>query len=531
MTDEEYRIENERKAQLRAERQVIVRQQRQEENDLEFLSYEDPSLYKALMEKRAIENAAITAANPPTDFGTLAGPNNAFQSGQTRMNFIESQRDRPVSSNDPIAKTVGGGEYGMGVGDFIGGGFVDALDGWKYLKGTSQRNRDARALLTQELVDEGYSTGSMDFYKEFTKRLPEPEGSGEALFDVGVGAVEGITLGAAKAVTTPLKFIVKGGAARFLKGLSAKLTTRAAPSGRGALPTANTAVEQAVRQDYSASGVLPQTDQGITAFHGSPYKFKKFDSSKIGSGEGAQVYGRGLYFGEAEGTGKTYRDQLSGGSTSAARRTLEAADGDVDRAIEETQEKLYRLQERNAAGVFDDDQRMFNMQKQIGEGKLDQLREYKDSGRFNSGSLYEVKIDADPNDFLNYDLPVDKQPKKLAEAIKAIAETQSIPVLNQFGESASFGSFLDALTDKIGAKNATQAFTDAGIPGTKYLDQNSRSVGKGTRNFVVFDDRLVRIVKNYGIAGAATMLGVTTLDVERAMAEGLLGDGDGQGGS
>ena len=127
-------------------------------------------------------------------------------------------------------------------------------------------------------------------------------------------------------------------------------------------------------------------------------------------------------------------------------------------------------------------------------------------------------------------MPIGQQPKKLAEAIKAIAETQNIPVLNQFGESASFGSFLDALTDKIGAKNATQAFMDAGIPGTKYLDQGSRSVGKGTRNYVVFDDRLVRIVKNYGIAGAATMLGVTTLDVERAMAQGL-GDGDGQGGS
>jgi hypothetical protein len=32
-----------------------------------------------------------------------------------------------------------------------------------------------------------------------------------------------------------------------------------------------------------------------------------------------------------------------------------------------------------------------------------------------------------------------------------------------------------------------------GIPGIKYLDQGSRSSGEGSRNFVVFDDKLVRI--------------------------------------
>ena len=30
---------------------------------------------------------------------------------------------------------------------------------------------------------------------------------------------------------------------------------------------------------------------GLTVWHGSPYKFNKFDASKIGTGEGAQAYG------------------------------------------------------------------------------------------------------------------------------------------------------------------------------------------------------------------------------------------------
>ena len=42
-----------------------------------------------------------------------------------------------------------------------------------------------------------------------------------------------------------------------------------------------------------------------------------------------------------------------------------------------------------------------------------------------------------------------------------------------------------------------------GIPGIKYLDGASRSAGQGSRNYVVFDDKLISIVKKYGIA--ATM--------------------------
>jgi hypothetical protein len=61
---------------------------------------------------------------------------------------------------------------------------------------------------------------------------------------------------------------------------------------------------------------------------------------------------------------------------------------------------------------------------------------------------------------------------------------------------------------------------EAGIPGIKFLDQGSRNVGAGTRNYVVFDDKLISIVRKYGIAGAAAMLGASAVDVEEAMARG-----------
>ena len=48
---------------------------------------------------------------------------------------------------------------------------------------------------------------------------------------------------------------------------------------------------------------------------------------------------------------------------------------------------------------------------------------------------------------------------------------------------------------------ATDVLRQAGIPGIKYLDQGSRAGGKGTYNYVVFDDKLIDIIKKYGIAG------------------------------
>jgi len=55
----------------------------------------------------------------------------------------------------------------------------------------------------------------------------------------------------------------------------------------------------------------PAEETGIDAYHGSPHGFEQFDSSKIGTGEGAQAYGHGLYFAEHEPIARGYRDNLS----------------------------------------------------------------------------------------------------------------------------------------------------------------------------------------------------------------------------
>jgi len=50
--------------------------------------------------------------------------------------------------------------------------------------------------------------------------------------------------------------------------------------------------QQMVEAGLNIAGVAPI---GMTVWHGSPHKFDKFDICKIGTGEGAQAYGHGLY--------------------------------------------------------------------------------------------------------------------------------------------------------------------------------------------------------------------------------------------
>ena len=47
---------------------------------------------------------------------------------------------------------------------------------------------------------------------------------------------------------------------------------------------------------------------GLTAYHGTPHTIKgKFDISKVGTGEGSQAYGHGMYFAENPSVAETYK--------------------------------------------------------------------------------------------------------------------------------------------------------------------------------------------------------------------------------
>jgi hypothetical protein len=241
---------------------------------------------------------------------------------------------------------------------------------------------------------------------------------------------------------------------------------------------------------------------GIRAYHGSPHEFEKFSMEKIGSGEGAQAYGHGLYFAEQEGTAKSYRDQLSqfghasempeemsksilldnkvvSGATPSNQLTpLERAalskhyaGGIQAHAIRDVEDSLKYLTPGTPA-------------HQLEQETLDALKSTDLTGRVKpfEGRMYEVNIKADPAHFLDWDAPLSQQ----SEAIQKLFPVQAdgrvhLPNGERVTPERLRGETLyRALSESgLGPEGASAKLTEAGIPGIKYLDQGSRASAGG----------------------------------------------------
>jgi hypothetical protein len=100
---------------------------------------------------------------------------------------------------------------------------------------------------------------------------------------------------------------------KFFEAAGPAMVAAASPvaaEGKVATKAAGEALETILgrAEQWATPEVKPQ---GILAYHGSPYDFEKFDTSKIGTGEGAQAYGHGLYFAGNEGVATQYRNKLA----------------------------------------------------------------------------------------------------------------------------------------------------------------------------------------------------------------------------
>ena len=76
------------------------------------------------------------------------------------------------------------------------------------------------------------------------------------------------------------------------------------------------------------------------AYHGSPHRFDRFDSSHMGSGEGAQVYGWGHYFASNKEVSEWYRKKLT---EKTADFYIDGEKIDIDREEEIPMQEFYFL--------------------------------------------------------------------------------------------------------------------------------------------------------------------------------------------
>jgi hypothetical protein len=203
----------------------------------------------------------------------------------------------------------------------------------------------------------------------------------------------------------------------------------------------------------------------IDVYHGSPHRFEEFDASKIGTGEGAQVYGRGLYFAENPDVAKQYK---------------KASDLTPEELEKQLKYALYKAETSNDPLVRDAFKNAAAQLKQSG-GK--------------QGSLYTADLpDEMVDQMVDWDKPLKDQPKILDAVFKS-GLRHSLYRVHGYKKLEDFTG--GDLVNIVGNQpTGIKRLQELGIPGVKYLDAGSRS-GEGTRNFVVFpgEEKKVKILK------------------------------------
>ena len=269
-----------------------------------------------------------------------------------------------------------------------------------------------------------------------------------------------------------------------------------------------------------------------TAWHGSPYDFEHFDLGAMGSGEGRQVHGWGLYFAKDRKISEGYKDFLKnlrstvvidGKKFVGYKNGFRDEDGNrpsdkkvrfalLNLSLEGSREKaIQRVSElaRTSKGTgFEEDY----------AGALKILKDSQTASvERPEAKLYEVDI-PDNDVLLDEDKFLQDQPKKVKKAIadyyRSRPDSYSAPEDDSLKGSTTTGeSFYKDVVFQMKREGSTNPKRDAslllnslGIKGVTYEGN------KDGRCFVVFDDKAISIIDKYNqqqaqIQGQTTVTG------------------------
>jgi hypothetical protein len=157
----------------------------------------------------------------------------------------------------------------------------------------------------------------------------------------------------------------------------------------------------------------PRIAESLEAWHGSPHDFDRFDVGQIGTGEGAQSYGHGLYFAENEGVARDYRDKLSRENPPLSAKAL--ADPELGPRIKEATADYERLNNELADALNSGDEaRASEVQHELSGAHryLDAVHREANE-KYPPGAVYKVRITADRSKLLDWDKEIGDQPHLL----------------------------------------------------------------------------------------------------------------------
>ena len=246
------------------------------------------------------------------------------------------------------------------------------------------------------------------------------------------------------------------------------------------------------------------------AYNGSPNNFDQFSTDYIGSGEGNQSHGWGLYFAENRETAERYRNRLKGIEES----TLEGAKkiiNQLNECLKFARNKKFKISD-TALDLYNSMEYRYenkndfiaDLQDSIAEQKkhIKQIEHTLKKNGNNKSQVY--KVDIPKSDvLLDEDLSLNKQPEKVRKIIFNYMKDNpddfilpkdynSLPQMRGhhfYREVALIERKKGAIGN--GDKEASLSLNEYGIKGITYDGQQDG------RCYVVFDDKAINVLETY----------------------------------
>ena len=267
------------------------------------------------------------------------------------------------------------------------------------------------------------------------------------------------------------------------------------------------------------------------AYHGSPHIFNEFSLEHIGTGEGAQVHGWGLYFAQDKKTATQYRANLSGvdldevpiviqingityrNEQGAWENTETGEQYEMDSPQDKVLQELayYEGNKDKTIKSFEDKVRFSEGElKEENQKAYDFAKTIKDVSysrdEVGKGSLFEVDVPED-DILLDENVEFSKQPEKVKKALKEIFFNKESKFLNpamyerikkdDWDGEVIYGMIKRAFSEQSeddGAKSASLLLNEHGVKGITYEG------GRDGRCYVIFDDEAIAIKRRYDTA-------------------------------
>ena len=270
-------------------------------------------------------------------------------------------------------------------------------------------------------------------------------------------------------------------------------------------------------------------DEEVTAYHGSPYSFKKFSTQNIGTGEGAQAFGWGLYFTDLESIAMAYAKKLSGDEYSYDGKLISKDAYEYLHVVDDSygenfNEKTIKLLAKKAIDTINNE--YIPDLKEIGQtsrsqkqredipfdikrlenvvSELNDIIASKDIKKSTNKNLYKVSLHKgkrpEQYNWLVWDKPMTEEIKHKFKNAGFIWDYEKIPLR----QGQAYSKFASQINEKIKDSNEAQKQASlfllrAGIDGIKYP---AESIARGATsdtargfNYVVFDENAVSIEK------------------------------------